>query len=111
MKSKLLLIISTSDLEKAKTATMYVKNALLNNWMEEVKVFFFGPAQKLLLQDLTLQNFVSDVAKLGEVPNICKFISDSDGSTSELTKIGVNAIPVGSVISQYINDGFVPMVW
>lgn len=111
MANKIVIIISTSDLEKAQTAAMYAKNALLQGWMEEVKIFFFGPAQKLLLEDAELQKFVKEVYSLNEIPIACEFISDRDGNSDDLYKIGVGIEPVGHLISEYINDGFVPMVW
>ena len=49
MEGKLVVIISTSDVKKARTGAMYAINALKHGWMEEVKIFFFGPAQDLLL--------------------------------------------------------------
>jgi hypothetical protein len=111
MAGKIVIIISTSDKEKARTAAMYAKNALLQGWMEEVKIFFFGPAQKLLLEDLELQKFVEEVSALEEVPVACEFISERDGNSNDLENIGVHIEPVGHQISEYINDGFVPMVW
>ena len=52
MTDKLVVIISTSDPEKALTGMMYAINTVKNHWMEEVKLFFFGPAEELLLLSL-----------------------------------------------------------
>ena len=111
MAAKIVVIISTSDLGKARTAAMYAKNALLQGWMEEVKIFFFGPAQQLLLEDSELQNFVDEVRAMEEIPIACKFISDRDKNSEQISKLGVQVEPVGSLISDYINDGYLPMVW
>ncbi len=111
MAKKIVIIISTSDLEKARTGAMYAKNALFQGWMEEVKIFFFGPAQKLLLEDAELQNFVEKVRAMEETPIACKFISDRDNNSEQISKLGVSVEPVGSLISDLINDGYVPMVW
>jgi hypothetical protein len=108
---KIVVIISTSDKEKARTGAMYAKNALLQGWMKEVKIFFFGPAQDLLLEDEELQNFVIEVQAMEENPIACKFISDRDKSTEKLNRLGIQVEPVGSLISSYINKGYVPMVW
>ena len=111
MAGKIVVIISTSDIEKARTGAMYAKNALLNGWMDEVKIFFFGPAQKLLLEDKELQNFVEEISALGETPIACKFISERDNNSEDLAKVGAQVEYVGSPISKYINDGYIPMVW
>ncbi|MDA3860249.1 MAG: hypothetical protein PF445_03395 [Melioribacteraceae bacterium] len=111
MASKIVVIISTSDVEKARTGAMYAKNALKHGWMEDVKIFIFGPAQKLLLEDIELQKFVKEVSELKETPIVCQYISERDGNSKDLKKIGVEVKPVGRLISEFINDGFVPMVW
>lgn len=111
MAGKIVVIISTSDIEKARTGAMYAKNALLNGWMDEVKIFFFGPAQKLLLEDKELQSFVEEISALGETPIACKFISERDNNSADLAKVGTQVEYVGSPISKYINDGYIPMVW
>ena len=38
MSSKLLVIVATSDKEKAQTALMYAKNAMKRGWLDDVKV-------------------------------------------------------------------------
>lgn len=111
MVEKIVVIISTSDLEKAHTAAMYVKNALFQGWIEEVKIFFFGPAQDLLLEDKELQAFVEDVRAMKEIPIACKFISERDLTSEKLSQIGVKVESVGFQISELIKNGYVPMVW
>ncbi len=111
MAGKVVIIISTSDLEKARTGAMYAMNALLQGWLDEVKIFFFGPAQDLLLKDAELQNFVKEVSAMEETPVACKFISDRDHNSEQISQLGVQVEPVGYLISEYINDGYVPMVW
>ena len=41
----------------------------------------------------------------------CKFISDRDEKSEELGKIGIQVKYVGEMISNYIKEGYVPMVW
>ena len=111
MNGKIVVIISTSDLGKARTAAMYVKNALFQGWMEKVKIFFFGPAQDLLLEDEELQEFVNDVRAMEETPIACKFISERDNTGEQLSQLGVKVESVGYQISELIKKGYVPMVW
>ncbi len=111
MAEKIVVIISTSDPEKAQTAAMYVKNALFQGWMEEVKIFFFGPAQDLLLENEELQDFVKEVRAMEETPIACEFISERDHTNNQLSQLGVKVEPVGYQISELIKNGYVPMVW
>ena len=111
MEGRLVVIISTSDAEKARTGAMYAVNALKYGWMEEVKIFFFGPAQDLLLTDSELQNYMKEYQLMEESAVACKFISDRDKTSEQISGLGIKVDYVGKMISDYIIAGYVPMVW
>jgi hypothetical protein len=111
MDGKLVVIISTSDAKKARTGAMYAVNALKFGWMEEVRIFFFGPAQDLLLEDAELQNYMKEYHSMEEEAVACKFISDRDEKSQKICALGIKVEYVGKMISDLINDGYVPMVW
>ncbi len=110
MSSKLLVIIATGENEKALTGLMYASRTLSEGWMDEVKVVFFGPSERLLVED----DFIAKTAKelsAVEKPIACKFISDRDGISEKIEALGVNVDYVGTIISDFIKDGYVPMVF
>jgi hypothetical protein len=111
MEGRLVVIISTSDAEKARTGAMYAVNALKYGWMEEVKIFFFGPAQDLLLEDAVLQNYMEEYKSMEESAVACRYISDRDKKSKQISALGIKVEYVGKMISDYINAGYVPMVW
>ena len=111
MTGKIVVIISTSDAKKARTGAMYAVNALKHGWMEEVKIFFFGPAQDLLLEDEELQNYMKEYQSMEETAVACKYISDRDQKSEQISALGIKVEYVGKMISDYINEGYVPMVW
>ena len=43
MASKVMVIVSTAEKEKALTGIMYAVNAQKNKWVDDIKVIFFGP--------------------------------------------------------------------
>ncbi|UCD45681.1 MAG: hypothetical protein JSV27_04135, partial [Candidatus Bathyarchaeota archaeon] len=51
MSTKTLVVVATGDREKALTALMYAGNALKRQWLEDVKIVFFGPSERLLATD------------------------------------------------------------
>ena len=111
MEGRLVVVISTSDVKKARTGAMYAVNALKHGWMEEVKIFFFGPAQDLLLEDAELQKYMKEY-EIMEGPAIaCKYISDRDRKSEQICALGLKVEYVGKMISDYINEGYAPMVW
>ena len=111
MESRIVVIISSSDAGKARTGVMYAVNALKHGWMEDVKIIFFGPAQDLLLKDAELQNYIKEYQTMEETAVACKYISDRDKKSEQLSELGIQVEYVGKMISDYIHEGYVPMVW
>ncbi len=111
MSDKVLIILSTSDAGKAQTGAIYALNALRNGWMDEVKIILFGPAQDLLLENEKFRELILEYQEIEESVVACKFISNRDKKGEALDKIGIRVEYVGEMISNYIKEGYVPMVW
>lgn len=111
MSDKIVVIISTAEEEKARTGMMYAVNAVVHNWMSEVKLIFFGPAQKLLLEDVVMKDFLLQFQQAQGKAVSCKFIADRDENNKETESLGVTVEYVGSMISDLIKDGYVPLIW
>ena len=111
MTDKLLVIISTAEAEVARTGMMYAVNALKNLWMADIKIFFFGPAQELLTRDTELQRLLKEYQAHEETAVACKFIADRDHTAGPTSELGVQVAYVGTMISDLIREGYVPMVW
>ncbi|MCW4050553.1 MAG: hypothetical protein NWE89_12545 [Candidatus Bathyarchaeota archaeon] len=110
MSSKLLVIIATGDKAKALTGLMYAKNAIVREWMEDVKVVYFGPSEQLMYSDADVANAAIEIAGMSET-FACKAISDREGISEKIDEMGVKVEYVGTIISDYIKQGYVPMVW
>lgn len=110
MTSKVLVIIATGEKEKAITGLMYAKNAAKNNWLDDLKVVFFGPSEKLITEDKEIAEYALEIADLCETM-ACKYISDKEDISDEIKEKGVKIEYVGSIISDFIKEGYVPMVW
>ena len=110
MASKVMVIVSTAEKEKALTGIMYAVNAQKNKWVDDLKVIFFGPFENLMCEDEEVAQAASRLLEY-ETPIACKFLSDRDGISENLEKMGVNVDNVGSLISGYIEEGYIPMVF
>lgn len=108
--SKLLMIVATSDREKAQTALMYANNARKRGWFEDIKVVYFGPSERLVVEDSIISDQAQEIAEAGG-SIACKYISDRDGVSEKFEKLGVQVEYVGSIISDLIKDGYTTMVW
>ena len=111
MSDKIIAIISTNEAGKARTGTMFAVNALKHGWLEDVKLFIFGPAEELLLRDAEIQSLMKEYQGMEETVVACKFIAERDGISEELAALGVRVEFVGKIISDLIKDGYTPMVW
>jgi len=111
MTSKICTIISTSNPEKARTGMMYSLNALKYGWVADVQLYFFGPSQNLILEDVELQDLLKQFQSQGNRAVACKFLSDEEETSEQIAKLKIDVEYVGKPISDLINDGYVPMVW
>ena len=45
---------------------MYAKNAIIREWLDSVKVVYFGPSEQLMYDDSYLTKAAIELANLGE---------------------------------------------
>ncbi len=110
MGSKLLVIIATGDREKALAGLMYARNVLKNKWLDDIKVVFFGPCEKLAILDGEILGFIKEITSESAC-YACKAISDKEGVSEKLREAGVKVEYVGTIVSNAIKEGYLPMVW
>ncbi len=111
MSSKVVVIISTGEREKALTGMMYAYNCYSNMWMDDVKLIFFGPAQKLVLEDEEMGEYLAKYRELDGEAVSCKFITNRDGIGEESEKKGLIVDYVGEKISALLKNGYTPLIW
>jgi len=110
MGSKLLVIIATGDREKALAGLMYTRNVLKNKWLDDVRVVFFGPSEKLAAHDDKVAWFIKEITRERDC-FACKAISDKEGESEKLEEAGIKVEYVGTIVSNAIKEGYLPMVW
>ena len=110
MGSKLLVMIATGDREKALAGLMYACNVLRNRWLDDVKVVFFGPSEKLAAHDDKVTRLIEEIISESDC-FACKAISDKEGVSEKLEEAGIKVEYVGTIVSNAIREGYLPMVW
>ncbi|NJE07749.1 hypothetical protein E3E31_04290 [Thermococcus sp. M39] len=109
--TKVLIIISTAEIEKALTGFMYAVNSVRYSWLEEVEVVLFGPIEREIARgNEKLMPWVEKLKELNKTPYACRKIAEDEGIVESL-KPYAKVEYVGSVISKLINKGYVPMVF
>lgn len=110
MASKIVVVLSSGEKEKAFTGIMYATNAQKNKWLDEVKVIFFGPFEDLVCADEEIAESAAQLLDF-ETPIACKRLSDNAGISDRLKEMGYHVEYVGKILSDLIKDGYVPMVF
>ena len=110
MSDKVLIIISTANEEKARTGVMYCLRTLQEGWLEDAQLVFFGPGEQVLVDNPEIQEMVKQIKEV-RTPLACKALSDKADRTAKIEALGVDVVYVGRPISDFIKQGYVPMVW
>jgi hypothetical protein len=101
MTEKLLIIIASGDREKVLTALMYAKNNIKYGWI---------PSENLLVSDSDVTSSAMELANLSQ-PLACQLLSDRDNISERIERMGVEVDYVGTIIADFLRDGYTPMVW
>jgi hypothetical protein len=112
MANRVFAIISDSDREKAlEVGLVYPLNCAKNKWLDEVKVIFFGPSEKLAAFDTQVQEIIKEMKSCGVEVLACKWCSDRMGISPQLEAQGITVVYVGPIISQLIKDGWAQLTF
>ena len=110
MSSKVLVIIATGEEEKALTGLMYASKTMSEGWLDEVQVMFFGPSERLLVENEEIAREAKELCTV-QKPIACKFIADRDSISDQIEGLGLKVEYVGAIISDFIKQGYVPIVF
>ena len=107
MPSKVFALVCSGDREVAlEVGLVYPFNAAKKGWMDEVKVIFFGPSEKVVANDAEVQARVKEILEQGVEVLACKWCADRMGITGKLEAVGIKVEYVGSIISDLLKEGW-----
>ncbi len=112
MATKVFVIVADADREKAlEVGLVYPLNCAKFKWLDEIKVIFFGPSEKLAAYDSQVQARIKDIKSYGVEVFACKWCADRMDITPQLEAQGITVLYVGPVISQLIKDGWAQLTF
>jgi hypothetical protein len=111
MANNILVIISSSDVLKARTGIVYATNALKHGWVDDLRLVVFGPAEQVLAQEPVLQEALQTFMEQNQEVAACKAISDMAGVSQGLADLGLQVRYIGELVSRLIGEGYTPLVW
>lgn len=107
MATKLFVMLASQDREVALECGLeYPLNAAKTRWMDEVKVIFFGPSEKIAAYDTQVRDKIKNLQDAGVEILACKWCADRMNITGVLEQAGIKVVYVGPIISQLIKDGW-----
>ena len=111
MNDKLAIILASGDREVLEMGLIYATNVVAHGWMDDVKLFLFGPSEVTIATDPNLRELVKAIVEEGTVPEACKWCSDKYGVSDMLLALGCEVEYIGSPVSEAIKAGYTPMTW
>jgi len=111
MSDKLAIILASGDCKVLEMGLIYAKNVVAHDWMDDMRLFLFGPSEVTIATDPDLHQLVKAIIEEGVVPQACRWCSDKYGVSDMLRALGCEVEYIGSPVSEAINAGYTPMTW
>ena len=100
-----MIIWSSNDKEVAeKIVFMYTLNSMLNNWWEEVILVIWGPSDRLISEDVELQNHLKKLKNAGVKLEACIDCTEMYGVSKKLEDMGVEVKGMGAPLTEYLKN-------
>lgn len=105
--NKLAIVWSSRDRDVAeKVVFLYAQGAKQQGWFDDVVLIVWGPSSKTLAGDKELQNQLQDLMKAGITVRACSVCAGQYGVTEELTNLGLDVLPMGGPLTEYLKEGW-----
>lgn len=102
---ELKVVWTSGDKEVAlKMVHMYVYNAKINKWWDDVELIIWGPSSKLLAEDDDLQLSVVAMLKQGIKVVACQACADSYSVSDKLRKLNIEVKYMGLPLTEYLKS-------
>ncbi len=109
--ARALVVISTTELEKAILGILWAATAFKEGWINDVELYFFGPVEKLIAdRESKLIDAINQYKALGKTPIACETVAKKLGITEKLQDV-VDIGPVGKLIGELMDEGYIPLIY
>lgn len=104
---KVFMILTSGDKEVHKEVGFkYAPNALIHDWMKEVRVILWGPTERLAAEDTEFQQYIKFLLESGVEVFACKACSDGYGVSEKLESLNINVKYVGKMVTEMLQAGW-----
>ncbi len=106
VKDSLVVLWSSGDRDVAeKMVFMYTLNSRLKNWWKDVTLIIWGPASRLISEDIGLQDYLEKLKDAGVIIEACIACADMYRVSKKLVAMGVDVKPMGLPLTGYLKEG------
>lgn len=111
MSSKLAIIVSQAEVNSIWTGLFFAIKGTRNNFMDDIRLVLWGPSEMTIASNSELQQMVREYLSLGKPVLACRTCSDRYGVTEDMKQLGCTVDYVGSIVTGWIKEGFIPFTW
>jgi len=105
-KDSLVIVWSSGDRDVAeKMIFMYALNSKLKNWWKDVTLIVWGPAARLISEDIELQEYLEKLKDAGARLEACIACADMYRVSKKLAGMGIDVKPMGLPLTGYLKEG------
>ena len=106
MKNRLMVVWTTDNKETIlNMVCLYVLNAKLKGWFDEVTLLVWGASQQILSHDVEIQTKIKEIEDAGVRVVACKKCSENLGIEKNLQACGVEVFYTGELLSDWAKSG------
>jgi hypothetical protein len=103
--TKLAVLWTSGDPDVAhRMALMYAHFAKTSDWFEEVELIVWGPSQRLLVGDHSLQEKLAEMQADGVITRACIVCANTFGIAEELRALDLEVLPMGGPLTEYLKS-------
>jgi hypothetical protein len=104
---RLVVIWSSRDAEVAENLVfMYVANALLRDWWDEVRLVVWGPSAETLAMEPGVRSGLETVRRAGVEVMACRACAENYGVVESLEELGVSVTYMGRPLTEMLQSGW-----
>lgn len=106
--ANLFIIVSDADPRLLTDVTFpFLRQVKRNNWMDQIRLIFWGPSQKTIVSALELKSQVMDLCNL--LPDniyASQICADDYHIGDKLEELGVTLVEISSLVNEMLHEGW-----
>ena len=111
MSSKLVIIVTQAEENAIWTGLFTAIKCSKNSYMDDIRLVLWGPSEKVIAENMEFQDMVREYMDLEKPVWACRTCSDRYGVTETMEALGCEVDYMGSLVTSWFKEGFVPLNW